>query len=172
MQFHTTCISFRRRTFIWQIHLSSMLKPTCSGMEWKICKGNYLSVTWKERSGWYLIHVNHHESPLPVRVRGMADAHQFHLHLLADLNNKKGLLLMHITHFSFRPIILRVPKLNVCQRRNEDIYHVIKELEQSHLNLYPGCGMNKEKGNVPLWSVPFNAVAWASWATKQIKVRS
>lgn len=25
-------------TFIWQIHLSSMLKPTCSGIAWKICR--------------------------------------------------------------------------------------------------------------------------------------
>lgn len=24
-------------TFSWQIHLSSMLKPTCSGIAWKIC---------------------------------------------------------------------------------------------------------------------------------------
>lgn len=30
----------RSLTFIWQIHFSSMLKPTCSGMVWKICGVN------------------------------------------------------------------------------------------------------------------------------------
>lgn len=34
------------RTLFWQIHLSSMLKPTCSGMTWKICsrrEGGFLT---------------------------------------------------------------------------------------------------------------------------------
>lgn len=43
------------RTLFWQIHLSSILKPTCSGTAWKICRqreggtGGFLTYDWKNR---------------------------------------------------------------------------------------------------------------------------
>lgn len=40
------------RTLFWQIHLSSMLKPTCSGTAWKICRQREMGSAWFLPNDW------------------------------------------------------------------------------------------------------------------------